>query len=105
MRADAADDAIGAGRHLEKRHIRDRRHDALLAWDWLSMWTARGVAGQLVHPVLDLVVNAALEDIGKLVGGSPIIFHDLDEKHFCQAVPAQGRHGDLLTVGGEAYTS
>ena len=69
------------------------------------MRAARGVAGQLVHAVFQLIVDAALKDIGELVGRGPVIFHDLNEEHLGQAVAAQGRHGDSLAGLRQAHAA
>src|SRR5690349_3715719 len=96
MRAHTADYAIGARWHLDERHIHYMGHHAIFAGNRLSVWAARGMTGELIHAVLDLIVNAALEDVGKLMGGAPVIVHHFDEKHLCQTVAAQRGHGDFL---------
>src|SRR5690349_6540764 len=72
MRPDAADDAVRAGRDLDQRYVSNHWHHSILARDWFSMRAAGGVVGQFIKPVLDFIVDAALEDIRKLVRRAPV---------------------------------
>src|SRR5215216_774849 len=75
---DAADDTVGAGGNLQQIHILYDRHHAVLAWDGLSMRTALGTPGNLIDPVLNLIVHAERKLVGELVSLIPTVFHHFD---------------------------